>query len=286
MKSGEFFTAVDIKTSQEKPTVIVHCSDIHFGHGFLPDKAEKFAAEINTLQPDAVVVSGDLTMRARESQFLAAREFVKSFNAKTLVIPGNHDVPLYDVIRRTINPFKLYKRHIEDLNEGPFTFPNVSLYGLNTVNPFRHQQGKFRMLEVLAMKNWFAQQPEDNWRVTIVHQHFANIPGHERPGVYPKAEKWLAKLVENGTQAVLHGHVHYNHIASATEFFPQFEGKVALITAGTPTSHRIRGVTQCNNYNVLKFYKDKYEIHQCQWQTDSGKFAACHTVTFDRNFYK
>lgn len=265
---------------------VVHCSDLHFGSGFQPARADDLLLHINELNPDVVVVSGDLTMRARSEQFEAAREFLLKIEAPLIVIPGNHDVPLYDLPMRALRPFANYQQYIADLNKGPMALKHVSLFGLNTVNPWRHQQGKFRMLELIEMERWMGEQPEDNWKVSVVHQHFANIPRHERPGAFPRGERTLNRMSAAGIHGVLHGHVHYHHVASSKEFFPKMERPVVLVCAGTPTSLRTRGDTPTNNYNVLRFYKERFEVHQCDWLEDRKGFGLSRHVVFDRGFFK
>lgn len=267
-----------------KPEVVVHCSDLHFGSGFLPRRAEDLLAHINEVKPDLAVISGDLTMRARTEEFRAARAFLLKIKAPLLVIPGNHDVPLYDLWRRMTHPFKNYKEYIADLNCGPISLSTVSFFGLNTVNPRRHQQGKFRLLEMREMETW-AAETTTRWKVAVVHQHFANIPGHERPGVYPRGGEALKRMSAAGIHAVLHGHVHYQHVMSSAEFFPQVDPPLALVCAGTPTSERIRGGMPANTYNLLKFYDDCFEVHQCDWCPEARGFRPTKHVEFGQDFF-
>jgi len=269
-----------------RPDTVVHCSDIHFGSGFQADRADDLLKHINEVNPDLVVVSGDLTMRARTEQFLAARRFLEKIQAPIVVVPGNHDVPLYDVMTRAFKPFANYRQYIADLNKGPLTLQNMAIFGLNTVNPWKHQQGKFRLLELMELDRWMAQQGENLWRIAVVHQHFANVPGHERPGAFPRGERILNRMSSGGIHAVLHGHVHYHHVVSSAEFFPKMERPLVLVCAGTPTSLRIRGATPTNNYNILHFYPDYFEVHQCDWVSAAKGFEMCRNVRFDRTFFK
>ena len=156
---------------------------------------------------------------------------------------------------------------------------------MNTVNPWKHQQGKFRQIELIKMERWAAALPASLWKFTVVHQHFANIPGHDRPGVFPRGEKNLARMAAAGIHGVMHGHVHYHHVASSAEFFPRIHPPLALVCAGTPTSLRTRGAIPTNNFNVLKFYPDHFEVYPCIWHAESDQFTLRQHVTFDRNFY-
>jgi 3',5'-cyclic AMP phosphodiesterase CpdA len=268
-----------------KPEVVIHCSDLHFGSGFLPNRAEDLLAHINEIKPDLAVISGDLTMRARTEQFRAARAFLLKIKAPLLVIPGNHDVPLYNLWERLTGPFTTYRKYIADLDSGPIELSTVALFGMNTVNPRRHQQGKFRILEMLELERWAARQ-DSRWKVAVVHQHFANIPHHERPGVFPRGRAALERMSAAGIHAVLHGHVHYQHVASSAEFFPEIKRPLVLVSAGTPTSLRTRGAKPTNNYNILKFYEDRFQVHQCEWSEEMTGFTPVRHVEFTREFFE
>src|SRR6478672_294522 len=92
---------------------VVHISDIHFGR---VDYAivETLTANINEINPDIVVVSGDLTQRARSAQFIEARQFLDKLPKPQIVVPGNHDIPLHNVFARFLSPLEKYKKYITD----------------------------------------------------------------------------------------------------------------------------------------------------------------------------
>src|SRR3954471_15101812 len=90
---------------------VVHLSDLHFGR-IDPALPPALAEAVAQAAPDLVVVSGDFTQRAREQEFIAAAEFLQTLPTPLLAVPGNHDVPLYDVLRRWLSPLGRYQRHI------------------------------------------------------------------------------------------------------------------------------------------------------------------------------
>ena len=97
-------------------STIAHLSDVHFGRH---DPVVVAAVEEFLFQrrPDLVVISGDFTQRARVAQYKLASEFVDRLEdggLQVLAVPGNHDVPLYDVVRRFARPLHRYKRFIDD----------------------------------------------------------------------------------------------------------------------------------------------------------------------------
>ena len=90
---------------------IVHLSDLHFGRIDLA-LVEPLRQAVVDLQPDLVAISGDFTQRARHRQFAAARAFVDSLQLKALVVPGNHDIPLFDFVERLAAPLSRYRKYI------------------------------------------------------------------------------------------------------------------------------------------------------------------------------
>lgn len=224
-------------------------------------------------------------MRARPGQMRAAREFLKQFHEPRLVIPGNHDVPLYDLLTRIVRPFHNFNKYTGDLSTNPLKLGNVSMIGLNTVNPARHQEGRVLKADFERVRQWSRQAPSEDWRVVVVHQHFANIAGHERPGVMANGGEALEMFAEAGVHAVLHGHTHYNRVTTAGEFFPHITRPIALVCVSTATSHRVRGEVPANSYNMLQFENDRFIVRQCDWQQEFNHFAECRQTTFSRKIY-
>ena len=110
---------------------LIHTADLHFGehHAGL---AARLADAVERLRPQLVVVSGDLTRRARSHEFRAARRFLDGLAAPTLVVPGNHDIPLLS-LRRAYAPYRKYRRHLHGDLEPEMAFDNARVRGLNHV---------------------------------------------------------------------------------------------------------------------------------------------------------
>src|SRR5687768_14918819 len=110
---------------------IAHISDIHFG---AEDPAAVTAAAKDLLawRYDLLVVSGDFTQRARPRQFRAAMDFLKPLPQPHLYVPGNHDVPLYDVFNRFLNPVGRFRRYVTPDLRPVFRDDQMAVVGLNT----------------------------------------------------------------------------------------------------------------------------------------------------------
>src|SRR6188474_1283976 len=110
---------------------IVHLSDLHFGRldeRIIPPLLD----QIDRLAPDLVAISGDLTQRARRRQFEHARAFLNRMPYPRLVVPGNHDVPLFNLAARLLDPFGGYRRHISPDLEPAHIDREMAVVGLNS----------------------------------------------------------------------------------------------------------------------------------------------------------
>src|ERR1051325_5294938 len=120
---------------------LAHLSDLHFGR-VEPAVLEALRRRLRALAPDVVAVSGDLTQRARARQFREARAFLDSLPRPQVVVPGNHDVPLYNVFARFVAPLAGYRRVIGEDVEPGFVDDEIAVLGINTARSFVLKGGR------------------------------------------------------------------------------------------------------------------------------------------------
>lgn len=255
---------------------LIHLSDLHFGR-VNPDLEEPLLQTLHDLAPDLVVISGDLTQRARPAQFKAARAFINRIQAPVLTIPGNHDTPLYNLFVRIFRPFSRYKRYISETLEPVYSDAEMTVVGLNTVNPFSWQRGKLgaktraRVAQALG---------EDAGQMRIVALHHPPEQDPETDKQLMKgARKALIELSNCGADVVLSGHLHQ----AATAPF-RAAPDLLFVQAGTGLSTRLRG-TQDNTFNQIDIDGEALCVvmwsagvtgftpsHQSRWQRHNGRW--------------
>ena len=120
---------------------IVHISDIHFGTE-KPAAVAALTSDIHTLSPDLIIVSGDLTQRARNRQFEAAKDFLDQFAAPKIIVPGNHDIPLYNLFKRLRRPFKRFSGWITDDLYPSYVDDELGVIGVNSVQYTHWKAGR------------------------------------------------------------------------------------------------------------------------------------------------
>lgn len=245
---------------------LVHMSDLHFGRD-RPELHQELLDVVNQLAPDLVVISGDLTQRALRPQFRAAQAFIRGLTPPVLSVPGNHDVPLYNVAARFIRPFANYRRMIARDLEPVFEAPGVIVAGMNSVDPFSWQRGLAREGSVARTCALFRAAPPDTLRVLVAHHPFEQAEEATKTPMQG-AETALKALAECGLDMVLTGHLHQ---WAVTPFTMLHEKDGALqVQAGTGLSDRLRG--EENDFNLIT--RDERGISITRYVAGTGGFAA------------
>ena len=150
---------------------LVHLSDLHFG-AHDERLVEAVSAQVDELKPDLVVISGDFTQRARTEQFRQACEFLERLRDsgyEVLGVPGNHDVPLYDVLRRFLSPLARYRRFIDESLCPFIELPGLAVLGINTARSLTFKDGRINRDQVEFIRETFARTPSDSMRVLVTH---------------------------------------------------------------------------------------------------------------------
>lgn len=268
-------------------TKILHISDLHFGPPFVPVVAEALLQTIPSLAPDAIVASGDLTQRAKREQFVECRKFFDRLpDIPLLVIPGNHDVPLYRVFERLFRPHALYREIIHaDLNP-VLQVGNVVLAGLDSTAPHSAiSNGRIHRYQLQHCETVFAAAPEDMTRIVVAHHHFA--PGHDKvfDAAMPGSRRAIDCFVEQRVEMILGGHLHRSYIGSSLDFFPGHhrERGVIIVQCGTSTSSRGKGRERDENtFNVIEVGTDTLTVTHYLYFEAADRFAAISEHVFPR----
>ena len=247
---------------------LVHLSDLHFGahDEKLVEAVEK---RVDELKPDLVVVSGDFTQRAKTEQFRDACQFLERLQHsghEVLGVPGNHDVPLYDVLRRFLSPLARYRRFIDD-NLCPFVeLPGLAVLGVNTARSLTFKDGRINKDQVAFIRETFSRTPRDSFRVLVTHHPlFALEVGDELTPAIGRQEMALDAIEEAGVDMLLAGHNHHASSHSASDLITRAGGAL-VVQAGTATSIRVREQEQ--SFNAIDVADRSVTITVNAWKDD------------------
>ena len=263
-------------------TRLIHLSDLHFG-AHDPRLVEAVEQRINEEAPDLVVVSGDFTQRARTEQFREACEFLERLRDAghaVLGVPGNHDVPLYDVLRRFLSPLTRYRRFIDD-DLCPFhELPGVAVLGINTARSLTFKDGRISHEQMEFIRKTFSNTDPKAMRVLVTHHPLFALPvgdGPELGKAIGRQEHALDAISDAGVDILLAGHNHRASAHHASDLVTR-AGSALVIQAGTATSTRLRDEEQ--SFNQVDVDGDSVTLTVQSWAVD--KFASADAQEFVR----
>ncbi|MBC7832648.1 MAG: metallophosphoesterase [Hyphomicrobium sp.] len=256
---------------------IAHISDLHFGRidPLIPPALREALLEA---RPDVVVVSGDLTQRARRAEFAAARQFLGSLPFPQVVVPGNHDVPLHDVMRRWLAPLEKYRSYISTDIEPFYGDEEVAIQGVSTARSLTWKNGRINRVQVERACSKLTGAGPDITRIVVTHHPF-EMPGEDRGGSpVGRAEMAITAFNKCRVDMILSGHFHMGRADTCMRHYPALGHAAILVQAGTATSTRQRDET--NSWNLIRIERPEVHIERQTWDAARGGFAASLRDTF------
>jgi 3',5'-cyclic AMP phosphodiesterase CpdA len=238
-----------------RPLTVLHVSDFQCGTPFVPAAADAMHRVYHDVEPDLVVAAGDLTQRAKAREFARARQVVEGFGDTPVVVtPGNHDVPLYRVWERLAAPFSKWDAFVGSKRDTVTQVSGATVVALCSAAPRRAiVNGRLDPGQMAFARDAFADAPEGDVRILVVHHHFVPVPGGHGGRILPGADRLALEIAEMGTDVVMGGHVHQLHIN-------QCHG-VPFVATGTATSRRGRDAeAEANSLCVHRFLPGALEV--------------------------
>ena len=243
-------------------TTLAHISDLHFGTE-TPDVVEGLLEDLASIQPTLVVVSGDLTQRARRRQFAAARQFLDRLPFPRLVVPGNHDIPLFDIVTRFARPLARFRRYIDEDVNPFFATDAVAVLGLNTARSTTWKDGRISLAQIEHLRRRLGPVPEHVSKVLVTHHPFLPPPGDPSPPLVGRAKEALQAAEACGVELLLAGHLHRGYTGDIRTHHVGIRRAMLVAQAGTAVSHRVRN--EANSYNVIRLSPERLGFSLRAW---------------------
>jgi len=253
---------------------LLHISDIHFGPAHLTRLSEGVLELVEQDPPAVVIVSGDLTQRAKPEQFRQARRFTDRIPVPTLAVPGNHDVPLYRVWERIFAPFAAYRNHFDRELEPVYRDDELLIVGINTAFNWTFKEGRIRLRRLMEVRDLLESVPEDVFKVVVAHHHLIPPPRFGTQRVLTNAFEAIDVFSRVGVDLVLSGHQHQSYIGNSEEFYPKGRPPMVILHSGTTTSSRGRGSErEKNTCNRIIVRRRHMEVSHYRWEPSLDRFA-------------
>lgn len=258
---------------------LVHLSDLHFGRvddALLAPLRER----IEAVGPDVLVVSGDLTQRAKSEQFEQARAYLDTLPGPQIIVPGNHDISLYNVLRRFLLPLERYKRYITDDLSPSYVDDEIAVLGVNTARSLTFKDGRVNEEQIQQIQRQLAGLAPTLTRIIVTHHPFDLPETFDERDLLGRAPMAMEVFAKSGVDILLAGHMHISHTASTANRYRIDEFAALVIQAGTATSTRGRGET--NSFNVVRVDAERVEVERFGWDDVHKEFSSVNSETFIR----
>jgi 3',5'-cyclic AMP phosphodiesterase CpdA len=259
---------------------VVHLSDLHFGR-IDPALIEPCISVVHSARPNLVVVSGDLTQRARASQFRQASEFLQRLPDPRIVVPGNHDVPLHNVFARFLRPFTGYRRYVSTDLEPLHQDDEIAVASINTARSLTIDGGHITARQVQRVRQWLCELPAGLVKIVVTHHPFGLPPAFREKHRVRGAANAMAALARCGADLFLAGHLHVFHTELSARRFVLPGCSALLVQAGTGLSTRTRH-GEGNTFNILRVSSGEIVVETFCWSHTQGMFQVSRTDRFHR----
>lgn len=255
---------------------IAQLSDLHFGahDQKVVDSTEAWLLDH---RPDLVIISGDFTQRARVEQFRMASAYLNKLRSdgfEVLAVPGNHDVPLYDIARRFARPLARYKRYISNDLCPWFENDKLAVLGINTARSLTIKDGRINRDQMDVIRSRFSDVPEHKTRILVTHHPLFAMPigeGGELSEAVGRHRDAIEAVCEAGVHIAVAGHFHRTY-AQAARKMVENAGRALVIQAGTATSVRLRN-NELQSFNWIEAHRNnEIDLQVVAW--DGTRFKA------------
>ncbi|HWU98263.1 MAG TPA: metallophosphoesterase [Oxalicibacterium sp.] len=266
--------------------MVLHISDPHFGteRPFVVKALERLA---HTQPFDLLILSGDITQRARTVEFNAARAFVDRLGIPSrLVIAGNHDIPLFDMATRVFLPYSRYCRSFGAELEPIHDTPELLAIGVRTTRRYRHIEGEVSRAQIERVAQHLQQAGKNQLRLVVTHQPVYVTHEVDREHLLRGHQNAISSWAKAGADLILGGHIHRPFVCALHDRITDLPRRMWAVQAGTAVSSRIRHDSS-NSVNLIRYGFDdapqRCVVERWDYDNNVDDFVLADSVDMQRS---
>jgi 3',5'-cyclic AMP phosphodiesterase CpdA len=263
-------------------SILLQISDTHFGTEQPPVVAALLDLA-RQLKPKIIALTGDITQRARRNQFTAARHFVAQLPpSHVLAIPGNHDIPLFNIGARVFAPYANFQRAFGADLEPLHDSEHMLVICVNTTRPQRHKDGEVSKGQIDSVAAKLRTARAQQLRIVIVHQPVHVIRAEDLENLLRGHETAVRAWSAAGADLVMGGHIHLPYVRPLADHLDDLPRQVWAVQAGTAVSHRVRHEAP-NSVNVIRHHAKQItcEIERWDFAASTREFRCVEMLTVE-----
>lgn len=255
---------------------IAHISDLHFGYND-PLLVDALRDVLWKIDPNVLAVSGDLVEHATPAEFEQAKRFLDSLPKPQIVVPGNHDLPFYNLWLRALEGLKNFRRYISSDPTPTYIDDHMAVIGFESAHHFPVKGGKITEQQLESIVERFSAVPQRLVRALVTHHPF-DLPEPARASSLIGHSRHAITLLAPVVDVLLAGHIHVSSSGSTSSRYKTGEHAMVFVQAGTAVSNRHKG--EVNSFNVLHTGRSaegekQVQIERYGWDGKEGRFL-CH----------
>lgn len=257
---------------------LLHLSDTHFGSES-PAVADALLRLSEQQQPTMAILSGDITQRARRAEFAAAARFLQGLAKPVLALPGNHDIPLFNLPVRLLSPYGPYRRALRQPLTPTFASDALLVIGVNTTRWFRHKDGEVSPEQIEQVGEQLKQAQPSQLRVVVTHQPVHVTSPRDQHNLLHGHQEAVRAWSAAGADLILGGHIHLPYVRNLREHDTTLPRDTWCVQAGTAVSTRVRFEAP-NSVNLIRYQSQNRSGQVERWDYDGTRNAfALHETT-------
>lgn len=236
---------------------LLHISDLHWGKKLSPSFAYKIKEFSKKEKVDYILVSGDLTQRAKKREFISVKRYLDSLEVPYIAIPGNHDVPLYPIHLRFFAPFLRYKKYFNPDLEPEIITKNFCVFGLCSAHNLTSSEGRIKKKQIAKLRKKLMRTSPSQILIILIHHPLIYADPADRDRTIWGSPLLIDLFREIPPDLILSGHYHNRFFYNLRDFYPKLKKDTYIIFSSTSTTERGRKKESGKTgFNVIEISED------------------------------